>query len=143
MPSGMTIKVRDPDDDYLGIDIQASNDRFAGSAEVYAGLQELSEFAARIAGFPSNPDDRRQYEFGDRDPSVAGGYACLSFYCFDLAGHAVVEIEIGEDHGRYGTAIAHLSFRIEAAALDQFVNALRELEKARFGEVFLPAARPG
>jgi hypothetical protein len=57
MLPGLTIKVVDPDDDYLGIEICASSDRFAGSAQIYAGLQELSELAARIAGFPSNPND--------------------------------------------------------------------------------------
>ena len=52
MASGLTIKVVDPDDDYSrNRDIYASNDRFAGSFKIYAGLEELSEFAARIAGF--------------------------------------------------------------------------------------------
>jgi hypothetical protein len=142
MAPGMIVKLAELDDDYFGVEIYASIDRFAGSAHIYAGLRELSEFATCIAGFPSNPDDKREYEFGSRDLSVAGGYAGLRLYCFDRAGHAVVEIGI-EDYGRYGRAKAHLSFQIEAAAVDQFVNALREIEKARFGEAFLPAARVG
>jgi hypothetical protein len=44
-----------------------------------------------------------------------------------------VEIGLEEDHARYGKAMAHLSFRIEAAAIDQFANALREIQHARFG----------
>ena len=103
-----------------------------------AGLDELSEFAARIAGFPSNSDDERIYEFGSRDPSVAGGYAGLRF-SFDRAGHAIAEIGIEEDHGLFGRAMAHLSFRIEAAAIDRFANALREIQHAHSGEAFLPA----
>jgi len=139
LASGLTIRVVDTDDDYLGIEIYASNDRFAGSAQIYAGLEELSEFAARLAGFPSNSDDARVYEFGSRDPSVAGGYAGLRFYCLDRAGHAIVEIGIEEDHGRDGRAMAHLSFRIEAAAIDRFASALREIQHAHTGEAVLPA----
>jgi hypothetical protein len=139
MASGMIVKLAALDDDYFGFEIYASIDRFAGSAHIHAGLQELSELATCIAGFPSNPEDERVYEFGSRAPSIAGGYAGLRFYCFDRAGHAVVEIGI-EDYGRHGRAMAHLSFQVEAAAIDQFSNALREIEKARSGEALLPAA---
>ena len=139
MVSGMIVKLAELDEDYFGVEIYASIDRFSGSARIYAGLEELSEFAARIAGFPSTPEDERVYEFGSRAPSIAGGYAGLRFYCFDGAGHAVVEIGI-EDYGRYGRVKANLSFQVEAAAIDQFANALREIENARSGEALLPSA---
>jgi hypothetical protein len=71
MASGMIVKLAALDDDYFGFEIYASIDRFAGSAHIYAGLQELSEFATCIAGFPSNPEDERVYEFGSRAPSIA------------------------------------------------------------------------
>jgi len=58
MALGLTIRIVDPDDDYLGIEICASNERFSGSARIYSGLDELSAFAAVIAGFPLNAGDR-------------------------------------------------------------------------------------
>jgi hypothetical protein len=79
MTEGLRIRIVDPDDDYLGIEIQVSNGRFAGSTRIFAGLQELTEFSAKIAGFPANPDDERIYEFGSREPQTAEGTGgCIS-----------------------------------------------------------------
>ena len=58
----------DPDN-YLGIEIRASNES--------SGLDQLSDFADCIAGFPVNAQDQRFYEFGSRAPSIAGGYSRL------------------------------------------------------------------
>jgi hypothetical protein len=44
MERGLTITALGPDEDYLGIELVASNERFAGSAYIYAGVDELSEF---------------------------------------------------------------------------------------------------
>ena len=41
MERGLTITAIDPDEDYLGIEVAASNDRFAGSAWSYAGLKNF------------------------------------------------------------------------------------------------------
>lgn len=49
MASGLTIKVVDPDDDYLGIEIYAWNDRFAGSTKVAGGRAGLRFFSLSIA----------------------------------------------------------------------------------------------
>ena len=137
--NGLTIKIVDPDDDYLGIEIHASNDRFAGSARIYAGLTDLSEFAGHIAGFPANARDERTYGFGSREPGVAGGYSGLRFHCLDQSAHAAVELALEDDDRRYGSGTAQLTIRIEAAAIDRFVEALRELEHARSGEAELPS----
>ena len=136
MALGLTIRIVDPDDDYLGIEICASNERFSGSARIYSGLDELSAFAAVIAGFPLNAGDKRVYEFASREPSAAGGYCSLSFHSVDRSDRAVVEVDIGGD-GKMETA--HLSFRVEPAAVDRFTTALRGIE-SRFGETLLPAA---
>lgn len=53
MTAGLTVRIVGQDDDYLGIEIQASNGRFVGSVRICAWLRELSDFAARIAGFPA------------------------------------------------------------------------------------------
>jgi len=61
------------------LEIRASNPRFAGSTGIYAGLTELSEFADRIGGFPSNPQDERNYEFGTPDKGYAAAIAACTF----------------------------------------------------------------
>ena len=137
MNAGLTIKVVDPDNDYLGIEICAANDRFSGTTRVYAGLDELSSFATQIAGFPAALRDNRKYEFGQRGRSFAGGYCGLSLHCVDRLGHAVIEVEIEDDGGSYPPANAKFSFRFEPAALDRFIKRLLEVEQVSFGEATL------
>jgi hypothetical protein len=120
MISGLTITVVERDPDYLGVEIQASNGRFAGSAWVFAGVGELGEFAAHLLGFPANANDDRVYEWGSRDPHYAGGYASTRFHCLDHACHAALDITLEDDDQRYEGETARLSFRIEAAAVDRF-----------------------
>lgn len=141
MAGELIIKIVDPDEDYLGIEVRASNDQFAGSARIYAGLDQLSAFAACVAGFPESPTDERMYEFGDPKRSTAGGYAMLRFRCLDRSGHPGVEIAIENQDGLWGTERANLSFRIEAAGVDRFTSTLRELECRRSGEAVLPSVQ--
>ncbi len=140
MIPGLEIRVVDPDDDYLGIDIAAATDRFLGSARIYAGLDQLSEFAKALEGFPSSSADRRSYEFGSRFPGFAGGFARLTFYCTDAAGHPVVTVEVDDDAGRHEEASAKLSFAFEPAVLDRFLRTLRTLERDKYGHATLLAA---
>ena len=133
MTEGLTIAAVDPDDDYLGVEIHASNGRFAGSARIYAGLDELSELASRIAGFPKNDQDQRSHEFGSRDPSIAGGYCSITLRCLDRAGHVCVDVALEDDEGRYSPGLAQFSLKTEAAALDQFVERLRAVQRERSG----------
>jgi hypothetical protein len=134
---GLTISVVDPDDDYLGIEIRACSDRFAGSARIYAGLDELSAFADRLTGFPEGNDDRRTYEFGSREPSMAGGYCGLLLRCVDQAGHVAVAVTIDDDGDRYAPASAQMSFPTEAAAIDTFIASLREIQFKKSGVALL------
>lgn len=135
----LTIKVVDPDDDYIGIEIRASNGRFAGSARIYAGLDQLSALAEHISGFPASPSDGRMYQFGDPGRSAAAGHVTLRFRCLDLSGHAAVEIAVQDKDGLCGPERASLSFRVEAAGIDRFATMLRELESSRYGEAVLPS----
>ena len=64
MTPGLTITVIDPDNDYLGIEIQACTDRYSGTAKIYAGFDELSQFAAEISGFPKHRQALRAHQFG-------------------------------------------------------------------------------
>lgn len=136
---GLRIKVVDPDDDYLGIDIQAANPRCAGSARIFAGLHELSTFANQIRGFPASVQDERVYEFGSRDRSIAGGYCKLHLRCVDHAGHPAVEIMVEDDERWYPFGHAELSIKVEAAGIDRFVERLFEIEREKSGEATLPA----
>ena len=140
MQRGLTIAVVDVDPDYLGVEICASNNRFAGSTRIYAGLSELSEFADRIAGFPSNPQDERNYEFGTRNPGFAGGYCSLHLHCIDGAGHAILDIAFEDDDRLHETAVAKFSFCTLAADIDRFVVRLRKLEQEQSGDASLPMA---
>ena len=138
-PEGLRIKVVDPDDDYLGIEIQAANKRFAGTARIYAGLDELSKFGNQIRGFPAKIEDEKTYEFGSRDPSVAGGYCKLCFQCVDRAGHVAIAILVEDDDHRHPPGKAELSFGAEPAEIDRFIERLREIELEQSGEAVLAA----
>ena len=137
MGGELTIKVVERDDDYLGIDIRAVTDRFAGSARIYAGLDELTEFADHIAGFPRTVDDERTYEFGSRDAGVAGGFCSLRFHCTDGSGHARVDAVIEDDAGFYEFGSASFSFQVFAHGIDQFASTLRKINNEKSGEASL------
>jgi hypothetical protein len=131
------VTVVDPDDDYLGIEIRACSDRFAGSARIYAGLDELSAFADQLVGFPEDNEDQRTHEFASREPHVAGGYCGLRLHCVDRAGHVAVDVTIEDDDDRYAPASAQMSFRTEAAAVDIFIASLREIQFKKSGAATL------
>lgn len=124
----LTITVIDRDDDYLGIDISAASKRFAGTARLYAGLTEMSEFADVISGFPKNPQDERKYEFGSQDAGMAGGFCSLRFHCIDGAGHSRVEFVMEDDEERHGSASASFGFSVLPVSIDQFTTMLRQID---------------
>jgi hypothetical protein len=140
MKQGLTISVVDPDDDYLGIEIRAANHRFAGTTRIYAGLDELSAFAAQIVGFPKSPHDERTVTFGHTDPGWAGGHARLRFHCTDGSGHTAIEIDIADDDDFHAAAAATFSIPVQPADLDRFLGTLRRLERDQCGEAVLPPA---
>jgi hypothetical protein len=140
MAPGLSIHVVELDEDYFGIDVRAASDRFAGTARIYAGLDQLGQFARVVEGFPVGPDDRRDYEFGTRDSGYAGGFVAIILRCVDRAGHAELAVVIEDDAQFHAKASAELSFAVEAAELDRFAAALREVERERRGNATLVAA---
>jgi hypothetical protein len=140
MQEGLLITVVDVDPEYLGIEIHAASGRFSGSTRIYAGLTELSEFAHRIAGFPTSSVDERNYEFGSRDRGMAGGYCSLRLRCIDSVGHAKVEVAIEDDEDRHGLRSAEFSFPVVAADMDEFTTSLRVVERDQNGAAILHAA---
>lgn len=133
MANCLKIVVIDPDPDYLGIEIFASSTRFSGATRIYAGLDQLREFAEVIAGFPKNPEDQRRYVFGTKDKGVAGGYCALKFFCQDRAGHAAVEVELEDDNAFYSEASTRFTIPVLPSGLDEFVSRLRLVQEAQSG----------
>ena len=137
MNDGLTIRVVDPDEDYLGIEVVACNGRFAGTTFIYATLHNLSDFADKVTGFPVSPHDERCYEFGSRDPRIAGGFASIQFRCWDSAGHAEAKIRISGDETLDEPESLVLRLYFEAGALDRFLADVRLVEADRAGEAVL------
>jgi len=90
----LKIVICEQDPCYLGIEIHASNGRFSGTTRIRIELDQLTEFANEIAGFPSSPHHNCNYEFGTSDTYHVKGYCKLRFYCIDLVGHILVDIEL-------------------------------------------------
>jgi hypothetical protein len=147
MTVGLQISVVETDDDYLGINIAAATDRFAGQTRIYASPTQLSEFASVIDGFPVDFDDARTYEFGTRDPEWAGGYSQLTFSCVSGSGHLQrriqVAVTIEDDKSWHTAASATFWFEFQPAELDRFVRLLRDVERSREGEASLFGVAPG
>ncbi len=141
MTQGLRIVVTDPDEDYLGIEILASSDRFSGATRIYAGLHELTTFADAISGFPTSAQDQRTYVFGTKDKGFAGGFCALRFFCWDLAGHAAVNVEFEEDDAWYPEASARFTIPVLPADIDEFIRQLRLADEAQSGEARLEPAR--
>lgn len=135
--AGLNIKVVDPDQDYLGVEVTAFNGRFSCSSRIFAGLEELGEIADALAGFPSSISDMRDVQLGNVDPKYAGGYVRLSFATTDTPGHASVAIECADDGDMYLSGSAAFEFPVEPAGIDRFVTALRAVESHRSGSAKL------
>jgi hypothetical protein len=144
MESGIGLKYLWHDIDVYEFEISASNGIFSGSARAYVGMSGLSESAAQLEGFPKDPSDIRDLQFGEFGEESAGGCIQLRFFCNDLAGHSVVEIRIETERDRNLAAkwnrpaeSAHFFAEIEASAVDDFVVDLRRMEIDRSGSARL------
>lgn len=142
MEQGLCISVVDPDDDYIGIDVHVSNERSAGTAFIYAGLDEPGKIADILEGFPARSHDERHFYLGSRDEGVAGGYCQFRFFVLDASGHCALEAVVEDDTNRHAGDKATLSVTsLTAADIDRFVDALRKLGRERRGEARLASSR--
>jgi len=139
MEPGITITVVDPDTDYLGIEVSVSNGRFAGSARIYAGLDDLARLADRLDGFPASAHDERDFELGYPLTIYAGGHVELFVHTVGNLGHSVVDVEIVDDDQKYSAGSACFTLPVEAAGIDSFVRSLRAAQSARSGVATLPS----
>lgn len=122
------------DQDVLGVHVSASNLKFSGTANVYEAIGGLAEAADKLEGFPRNPTDSRELEFGSFGPKTAGSAVSMRFYCKGGAVRTYVEASIESDHRCFPTAeTVHLFAAVEPAAIDIFVSQLRDLKRNRQG----------
>ncbi len=64
MKDGIQIKIIWLDVDVLEILFNCSNNCFSGQAEIYLSHDGLSEIADKSSGFPSHPEESRDFEMG-------------------------------------------------------------------------------
>jgi hypothetical protein len=144
MSIGLQMKYLWHDVDVFKLEIAASNRKFSGVAECYVSIGNLAEAAEQLKGFPCDPSDIRELKFGEFGREFAGGCSLVRFFCRDSAGHAVVEVQIESERMREMGSIwncpeqtAHFFAEIEARAVDDFVDELRQLEEIKGGAASL------
>jgi hypothetical protein len=127
------------DTDVVELKVSAWNGTFAGSTRLYIGQGDLADTAKLLARFPVGLEDRREVTFGAFGPDSAGGAMNLKLSCIDGAGHCHLHLLIEADYdGRNLLAERvemHCAF--EPAALDQFVDQMRELNSSLTGSAVL------
>jgi hypothetical protein len=135
---GFRLEVIYADADLNEIRVSAWNGAFGGATDIYIQIDGLVEVAAKLAGFPRDPSDVREFILGAFGHEFAGGAVSMKFYCIDQAGHAFVEsrIESGAESAGVWQA-ATLVMPVEAAAIDRFVEDLRRVEKEKSGVAVL------
>jgi len=140
--TGVRISVIYTDEHLIELRVAASNGTFAGQADVYEDTEAPAEFARALRGFPASQSDTREFELGDLDPANAGGGAGFRFRCVDSVGHSVAEVRLRSDSlwggGLSDTAV--LNIRVEAAAVDAFVEQLAAMPSAVGHAAFLEGA---
>lgn len=147
MENGINLEVIwfDEVEDFLEAVFRCSNGYFSGQAEVYVTCSGLSKLAKILSGFPSSPEDVRDFELGTFDPNHADGGARMHFFCEDAAGHSVVEVKLrgGACNGLGEIESVALRIPIQAAAVDDFVKQLQALGKTIGASAFLRQATGG
>jgi hypothetical protein len=127
IPNRIELRVIDVDADYSLLALSAADGSFAGTTEIYGAEIAAVDLATALEGFPQSPADKREVALGSRDKRVAGGWVQFTCRCLDRAGHPVLEVELCDKYAAFGLSprTAHVHLRVEAPAIDAFVNALR------------------
>ena len=129
------------DVDVVELKVSAWNGSFAGSTCLYVGQGDLADSAALLAGFPVGLEDRREVTFGAFGPQFAGGAMNLKFSCNDGACHCQLHLTIeAADYDQQDVLAERVEMfcAFEPAALDQFVEQVRELNTSLTGTALLP-----
>lgn len=143
MENGINLEVIwfDEVEDLLEVVFSCSNGYFSGQAEVYVSGNCLSKLNA-LRGFPTRPDDSRDFELGTFNPNHGDGGARMHFFCEDAAGHAVVEVKLrgGGCKGVGEVQSVALRIPIQAAGVDDFIEQLKVVGKTIGASAFLRQA---
>jgi hypothetical protein len=131
MNRGIEIAIDWWDEDVIMFVFRASNGSFSGEMKAYLPPNTLAELANGLSGFPSHTSDQRAFELGGFSILHAGGGIELRFHCLDSAGHAAVDVKLRSDACAAWGELESAALRIplEAAAVDNFVDQIRRLEK--------------
>jgi hypothetical protein len=160
MDTGIQVQKIWWDEDVTEILVSAWNGTFGGVTRIYVGIGGLKEAAERLSGFPNSPTDIREVIFGQFDlgPARVGQFEVdrfasgisMRFHCVNGAGHAYLDARVQSDN-RAGTSLGPgerpgrtiqtvaLVMRIEATAVDTFVQELLRLEAIDAGAAHLRA----
>jgi hypothetical protein len=126
MTSKLQIRKVWSDQDVCELEVIASDGQFAGTTRVYADRDEPRGLANALDGFPRDSADCREYVLGAFGPNSAGGGIAIRFFCADLAGHAITDIQIEDSREVAGILrTVQLALTFEAAAMDRFILGLR------------------
>jgi hypothetical protein len=135
----VSLSYRYHDFDVVELKVSAWNGSFGGTACVWVGQGALADAARLLAGFPVSLSDKREVTFGAFGPKSAGGVVTLQFECIDGAGHCQLHVTMESDYeprDRFAERVEMLSV-FEPAALDQFVEQMRELNSSLTGSAVL------
>jgi hypothetical protein len=117
------------DPDFQEVVVSASSGKFWGKVNLYAGPNELKEFAERLNGFPSSRGDKREFTFGQNDLS-GYGVASLIFYCRDSTGHVALDVALQSTQAAYslrGNESAVIVIPAVIGDIDRFAAELRNI----------------
>ena len=137
---GLSVTIAAVDDPHLlAVDIQASSERYRGSAVVWLDRCTLTGFADALEGFPARPGDERVVTLGHRDSKTLDGFRFVRGLCVlrfrygnGTLGGTMVEAYFEDDAS---PATAAFTFATEAAYVDRFVSSLRHLAGPNGGNI--------
>jgi hypothetical protein len=116
--NGIHIEVVWSDDYATELGIRCTNGSFAGACKVYIAKQSLLDFAGILSGFPSSPDDTRDFVLGTFDPHFAGGGARFHFFCADVLGQPQVDVLLRTEDGQVIGEPGSAAFSIRGKAVN-------------------------
>jgi hypothetical protein len=122
---GFTFEIVWADEDILEVRLQAASEAFSGLIHCYAGLGEAARLAERLAGFPRDLVDMRNYELGADSPTMLVAGASIKLKCADSSGHVSVAVDLWAKNDGGERENVCVSFRTVPAEIDVFVADLR------------------
>jgi hypothetical protein len=138
MDLGLRVEAVYDDPDLIELMVRAWNGEYGGATGLYVSIGELSETASRLRGFPATLTDRRVVQWGAFGSDTAGGGVEMRFVARSDGGGAIVDVRMESDGAKTGGLQAALvRLELEAAAVDTFAAALRQLDVHKRGVAVL------